>query len=159
MAVSDVFLVKAAAVAVGKIAVSAATKVLAKDVAEATLKQAGEAAAKSAGQLGREGEALASQITGAGKNSESWVVNGRTRIPDQVLAQDNVTRNPTIITEVKNVQYQSLSQQLRDYRDLVGPGGRVNVALPPGARVSGPLQRAFDNPLNPLNRIDLVPPR
>lgn len=116
-------------------------------------------AAKSAGQLGREGEALASQITGAAKNTESWVVNGRVRIPDQVLAQDIVTRNPTIITEVKIVQYQSLTRQLRDYRDLVGPGGRVDVALPPGARVSGPLQQAFDNPLNPLNRIDLVPPR
>lgn len=116
-------------------------------------------APKSAGQLGREGEAIASQITGAAKNTESWVVNGRVRIPDQVLAQDIVTRNPTIITEVKNVQYQSLTRQLRDYADLVGPGGRVDVALPPGARVSGPLQRAFNDPLNPLNRIDLVPPR
>lgn len=76
-------------------------------------------AAKSAGQLGREGEALASQITGAAKNTESWVVNGRVRIPDHVLAQDIVTRNPTIITEVKNVQYQSLTRQLRDYADLV----------------------------------------
>ena len=43
MAVSDVFLVKAAAVAVGKIAVSAVTKVLAKDVAEVALKESGEA--------------------------------------------------------------------------------------------------------------------
>ena len=115
-------------------------------------------AAKSVGQLGREGEAVANQITGVGKNTESWVINGRTRIPDQIGAQDIVTRNPTIVNEVKNVQYQSFSQQLRDYRDLVGPGGRVNVMLPPGARVSGPLQRAFNNPLNPLKRVDLVSP-
>ena len=119
---------------------------------------AGFEAAKSAGQLGREGEALASQITGAAKNTESWVVNGRVRIHDQVLAQDILTRNPTHIVEVKNVQYQALTQQLRDYSKLVGPGGRVDVALPPGARVSGPWLDAFNNPLNPLNRIDLVPP-
>lgn len=60
------------------------------------------AAAKTAGQLGREGEALASQITGAAKNTESWIINGRARIPDQVLAQDILTRNPSHITEVKN---------------------------------------------------------
>jgi hypothetical protein len=115
--------------------------------------------AKGAGQLGREGEAIATAITGAGKNTESWVVNGRVRTPDQVLAQDIITRNPVHIVEVKNVKYQSLTRQLRDYRDLVGPGGRVDVALPPGARVSRSLQKAFDDPRNPLNRIDLVPPR
>lgn len=114
---------------------------------------------KSAGQIGREGEVLASQITGATKNTESWVVNGRTRIPDQVLAQDIATRNPLDIVEVKNVQYQAFTRQLRDYADLVGPGGGVNVLLPPEARVSGPLQRAFDNPFSPLNRMDLVGPR
>lgn len=114
---------------------------------------------KSAGQLGREGEAIASQITGVGKNTEAFVVNGRTRIPDQILSQDIVTRNPLNVVEVKNVQYQALTRQLRDYSDLVGPGGRVDVLLPLGARVSKPLQRAFDNPLNPLNRIDLLAPR
>jgi RHS repeat-associated protein len=114
--------------------------------------------AKSAGQLGREGEALASGITGAGKNTESWVVNGRLRTPDQVLSQNIVTRNPAHIVEVKNVKYQSLTRQLRDYRDLVGPGGRVDIALPPGARVSRSLQKAFDDPRNPLKRMDLVPP-
>lgn len=115
----------------------------------------GSTAAKSAGQLGREGEALASQITGVGKNTESFLVNGRTRIPDQVISQDMVTRNPLHVVEVKNVQSQSLTRQLRDNVDLVGPGGRVDVMLPSGARVTGPLQRAFDNPLNPLNRVDL----
>ena len=66
-----------------------------------------------------------------------------------------LTRNPLHVVEVKNVQSQSLTRQLRDDVDLVGPGGRVDVMLPSGARVTGPLQRAFDNPLNPLNRVDL----
>lgn len=112
----------------------------------------------TSGQLGRAGEELASQITGVGKNFRSWFVNGRARIPDQVLAQDIATRNPLIVVEVKNVRYQSLTRQLRDYTDLVGPGGRVDVMLPPGARVSGPLQRAFDNPVSPLSRVDLLAP-
>ncbi len=115
----------------------------------------GGAVAKSAGQLGREGEALASRITGVGKNTESFLVNGRTRIPDQVISQDLLTRNPLHLVEVKNVKSQSLTRQLRDDIDLVGPGGRVDVMLPSGATASGPLQRAFDNPLNPLNRVDL----
>lgn len=41
-------------------------------------------ATKSAGQLGREGEAAASAITGVGKNTKKFLVNGRNRIPDQV---------------------------------------------------------------------------
>lgn len=111
----------------------------------------------SPGQRGRVGEAAASKITGAGKNNETFTVNGRDRIPDQVLAQDLTTRAPTQIAEVKNVRQQSLTRQLRDDVDLVGPGGKVDVFLPPGAKVSGPLQRAFDDPLNPLNRRDLPP--
>jgi hypothetical protein len=99
---------------------------------------------------------LARQLTGGAKNTESFVVNGRTRIPDQVLSQNVLTRNPSHIVEVKNVQSQSLTRQLRDYADLVGPGGRVDVALPPGARVTRPLQRAFDDPFNPLFRFDLT---
>ncbi len=112
----------------------------------------------SPGQLGREGEALASEISGAGKNTQSFVVNGRTRIPDQVLAQDIATRQPTIIGEVKNVQRQALTRQLRDDIDLVGPGGRVDVYLPPGAQCTRPLLKAFADPRNPLNRVPLVRP-
>jgi RHS repeat-associated protein len=114
-----------------------------------------EAAAKSAGQLGREGEAAIHAATGLSKNTQSFVVNGRTRIPDFVNASDTTSRLPSHLIEVKNVQSQSLTRQLRDYANLVGPGGRVDVALPPGARVSGPLQNAFDNPNNPLFRTDL----
>jgi hypothetical protein len=111
-------------------------------------------AAETAGQLGREGEAAIEAATGLSKNTESFVVNGRTRIPDFVTARDPAGL-PTGLIESKNVQYQSLTRQLQDYRDWVGAGGRVDVALPPGARVTGPLQKAFDNPNNPLFRMDL----
>jgi len=111
-------------------------------------------AAKTAGQLGREGEAAIKASTGLSKNTESFIVNGRTRIPDFVTARDPAGF-PTGLIESKNVQYQSFTRQLRDYGDLVGPGGRVDVALPPGARVSRPLQNTFDNPNNPLFRMDL----
>jgi RHS repeat-associated protein len=114
-------------------------------------------AAKSAGQLGREGEAAIQAATGLSKNTQSFVVNGRTRIPDFVNASDVTSRLPSHLIESKNVQYQSLTRQLRDYADSVRPaGGRVDVALPPGARVSRPLQEAFDNPNNPLFRMDLL---
>lgn len=114
------------------------------------------AANRTAGALGRQGEAAIEAATGLSKNTESFVVNGRTRIPDFIRARDPVTGLPTSVIESKNVQYQSLTSQLRDYRDLVGAGGRVDVALPPGARVSKPLQDAFDNPNNPLFRMDLL---
>jgi len=113
----------------------------------------------SPGELGRRGEAVASEITGVGKNTQKFQVNGRDRIPDQVLSQDVATRAPNHVVEVKNVQQQSLTRQLRDDVDLVGPGGQVDVFLPPEAKVTGPLKRAFDNPLNPLNRRDLVAPK
>jgi len=124
------------------------------DVAKlARLGKKGAGAVKSVGQIGREGEALASEITGVGKNTEKFAVNGRNRIPDQVYAQNIVTRNPTALGEVKNVKYQAYTQQLKDDVTLVGPRGTVDVFLPPGARVSKPLQEAFDN------RIDLVAPQ
>ncbi len=111
-------------------------------------------AGNSAGALGRQGEAAIAQATGLAKNTESFIVNGNKRIPDFVTAR-GPSGAPTGLIEAKNVQYQSLTGQLRDYRDLVGAGGRVDVALPPAARVSGPLQKAFDNPSNPLFRMDL----
>lgn len=46
----------------------------------------------------------------------------------------------------------------KDDIDLVGPKGKVEVFLPPDAKVSKPLQRAFDNPHNPLTRRDLMEP-
>lgn len=125
----------------------------------ARLGEKGAGAAKSVGQIGREGEAIASDITGVGKNTEKFAVNGRNRIPDQVYAQDVTTHNPTALGEVKNVKYQALTRQLQDDVDLVGEGGTVDVFLPPGARVSKPLQKAFEDENNPLNRVDLIAPQ
>ncbi len=105
-------------------------------------------------RLGQAGEAAIENATGLTKNTTTYTVNGRGRIPDFVR-QTDAAGNPISIIESKNVQYQSLTRQLRDNVDLVGPGGRVDVALPPGARVSRPLQRAFDDPDNPLFRMDL----
>jgi hypothetical protein len=96
--------------------------------------------------------ALATELT---KNTEKFLVGGRFRIPDFVEAKDLIAGLPKQIIKVENVQYQWLSRQLKDYARLVGPEGRVNVALPPGARVSRPLQRAFGDADNPLFRIDL----
>lgn len=106
---------------------------------------------KSAGQLGREGEAAASAITGVGKNTQKFTVNGRIRVPDQVNASHVSMRNPLHITEVKNVNYQSFTRQLRDNVDLVGPGGRVDVFVRPNTKLSGPLRRAHADPTNPIN--------
>ncbi len=106
---------------------------------------------KSAGQLGREGEATASAITGVAKNTKKFIVNGRKRIPDQVNASNISTRNPLHVTEVKNVKAQSFTRQLRDNVDLVGPGGKVDVFVRPNTKLSGPLRRANADPTNPLN--------
>ena len=38
---------------------------------------------------------------------------------------------------------------------LVGAGGKVDVYLSKAAKVSKPLQKAFNDPTNPLNRVDL----
>jgi len=108
-------------------------------------------AGKSVGQIGREGEAAASAITGVGKNTRKFTVNGRTRIPDQVNASNISTRNPLYVTEVKNVKSQSFTRQLRDNVDLVGPGGRVDVFVRSNTKLSGPLKRANENPMNPIN--------
>jgi len=106
---------------------------------------------KGAGQLGREGEAAASAITGVGKNTQKFTVNGRKRIPDQVNASNISTRNPLHVTEVKNVKSQSFTRQLRDNVGLVGPGGRVDVFVRPNTKLSGPLRRANAVPTNPIN--------
>jgi len=106
---------------------------------------------KRPGQLGREGEAAASAITGVGKNTQKFTVNGKTRIPDQVNASNISTRNPLHVTEVKNVKSQSFTRQLRDNVDLVGPGGRVDVFVKPNTKLSGPLRRANADPTNPIN--------
>jgi hypothetical protein len=106
-------------------------------------------------RAGQAGEAAVASATGLAKNTQAFAVNGVQRIPDFVVARDLVSKIPTHIIEAKNVAKQALTRQLRDLRDLVGPGGRVDVALPREAKVTGPLDNAFNDPRDPLNRIDM----
>lgn len=111
-------------------------------------------------QLGRFGEAVASQITGGFKNFQKFAVNSRNVIPDQVLLQDIATQAVIHAVEVKNVLYQSFTRQLRDLRDLViGVDGQIDIFLPPQAKVSKPLQKEFNSLESPLTRKDLLPPQ
>jgi hypothetical protein len=69
-------------------------------------------------------------------------VNGRVRYPDGVNIETRV------VTELKNVQHQDFTQQLRDYRDWAvnrDPPYRFELWLRSGTTVSGPLQEALDN--------------
>lgn len=126
------------------------------NAAEAVQQAAKVIKKKSPGQLGREGEATATAITGVGKNTQKFTVNGVKRIPDQVNASNVLTKKPLHVTEVKNVKAQSYTKQLKDDVDLVGGvggGGRVDVMVRSGSgtKISKPLQQAHDNPLNPIN--------
>jgi len=105
---------------------------------------------KSPGALGREGEATASRITGVPKNTQKYNVNGRNRIPDQVRSSSVSTKRPNHVVEVKNVKRQSYTRQLKDDVDLVGANGQVEVFVRPDTKISKPLQKAFDDPRNPL---------
>jgi hypothetical protein len=110
------------------------------------------------GILGRQGENAVSAATGLFKNTESFSVYGRTRIPDFIVSSNVATGLPHHVIEVKNVIYQPLTSQLRDYAALVsqdGARGIVQVALPSWARVSKNLQAAFDDFNNPLTRIPI----
>ena len=68
---------------------------------------------KSPGQLGKEGEAAATAVTGVGKNTRKFDVNGRKRIPDQVIASNINTGHPLIVAEVKNFKKQSLTSSIK----------------------------------------------
>ena len=109
-----------------------------------------QASRKSAGQLGREGEALASKITGVGKNTQSYKVDGRTRIPDQVISVDRKTKTPFHVVEAKYVASQGLTKQLKDNATLVGVEGRVDVFVKPSTYITGPLRKASANPASPI---------
>jgi RHS repeat-associated protein len=108
-------------------------------------------------RVGQQGEAIATQLTGAVKNTQKFAVLGRNIIPDFNFAVSVNTRLPVHIGEAKNVAYQSLTKQLRNQAALVGQNGRADIFLPPNAKVSGPLQRAFDEP-GPLTRQYLIQP-
>jgi RHS repeat-associated protein len=79
--------------------------------------QAGEAAVRSSFDIGPK---------------VSIEVAGRTRVPDGLM--------PGVLSEVKNVQSQSLTHQLRDYIQYAGQNSsRVDLYVRPGAQLSRPL--------------------
>lgn len=96
--------------------------------------------------MGQAGE-TASGIT---KNTQTLIINGRSRTPDQLTA--------TTIGEVKNVQYQYLSSQLRDYLAYAQQNAlqfNLYVRGGGGTRLSGPLQKLVDS--GDINLIENLP--
>ena len=69
------------------------------------------------------------------RNKKAIKVNGRTRVPDQV---DEATGN---IKEVKNVQKQGLTSQIKDYSDAArANGGNFTLVVGEHTRLSKPMQ-------------------
>ncbi len=66
--------------------------------------------------------------------------SGVTRFPDEF------DKDLKILTEVKNVQSLSYTQQLRDYAAFTRQnGGTFNLYVRPSTSYSGPLQQTIDN--------------
>jgi hypothetical protein len=94
---------------------------------------AAESAAVRAARIGREGEAAAG-ITGPKVGVE---INGRLRFPDEL--------SPTSLKEVKNVERQSWTKQLKDYSDLARDRKVPFVLIVrENTILSGPLRAARD---------------
>ncbi len=106
-----------------------------------------------AGQAGE--RAMSQTLGGQAKNTTSFSVNGRARIPDFAGPINPKTGKPMGVGEAKNVKYQSFTQQLKDYATLADAGCPVKIGLPKSAKVSRTLLEAFNNPTNPLIRVDI----
>jgi restriction endonuclease fold toxin 7 of polymorphic toxin system len=95
-------------------------------------------------QTGQAGENAA----GITKNTDSIQINGRTRIPDEL--------NDTTLGEVKNVGYQYLSTQLKDFLAYAQQNSlNFNLYVRASTRLSGPLQDLVDS--GQINRVDILP--
>lgn len=83
--------------------------------------------------------------------TKSNTVQNTTRVqsatnPQKYRIPDGLTN--TTLTEVKNVRYQSWTSQLRDYSAIAQRDGLgFNLLINSGARLSGPLGKAFDEGL------------
>jgi RHS repeat-associated protein len=86
-------------------------------------------------RLGSEGEARVRSRYDIGQKVPIKI-NGDTRIPDGLTN--------TTLSEVKNVQTLSYTQQLRDFAQFASQNGlRFDLYVRPGAELSGPLQEAI----------------
>ncbi len=96
-----------------------------------------------------EGTALARQLGLAGE--EAVGITGPKvgiRIGDQLRFPDRFNEFTNVLDEVKNVQYQGFTRQLRDYSTFTQQnGGTFNLWIRPSTRLSGPLQDAIDSGL------------
>ncbi|MEV6877770.1 polymorphic toxin-type HINT domain-containing protein [Amycolatopsis sp. NPDC051128] len=96
--------------------------------------------------IGAAGEAKIAAITGLPKNTKTITINTRRRIPD-FLTLDRAGM-ATYLGESKNVAYQYLSTQLKDYLAEAARSGvklqlfvRQRVNGKPGTVLSGPLEK------------------
>jgi hypothetical protein len=91
---------------------------------------------KSIGQLGRDGEKVASKFLKATKNNAGYKINGGVRIPDFVLKK--------YIVEVKNVQRQALTKQIKDSIALASERNKTFMLITDkGTQLSNPLKEAI----------------
>jgi RHS repeat-associated protein len=103
-----------------------------------TAAEKGGGAGKSPGQAGKEGEAM---VPGKKNTDQIGSPSGdkKYRVPDRL---DDEAKT---LGEIKNVDKQSLTSQLRDYSAWAKENGyTAELWLRSDTKVSGPLQRAFD---------------
>jgi hypothetical protein len=104
---------------------------------------------------GHSGELTTTEHYGVPKNNEKFEVNGRTRIPDHVISRDPVTGEPRIVADTKNAKsVDRLSTQFLDDLALVGPNGRLYIAVPENAYVASTVE---NHPRIQVDRI--LPPK
>jgi len=76
---------------------------------------------------------------GAIKNTQSILVNGRTRIPDILRTTQK------LIGEIKTVKYQSLTSQIKDYMTFAQKNNfTFRLVVDKATKLSKPLQQAVD---------------
>jgi Restriction endonuclease fold toxin 7 len=93
-------------------------------------------------RLGQQGEDAVRAVEEIGDKTPFLGASGQNRIADGMTT--------STITEVKNVAYQGLTSQIRDYIAFARSGDvplRFELWVRPngGTRISGPLQEAIDN--------------
>jgi hypothetical protein len=88
-------------------------------------------------RLGQAGEAAVRATYDIGPAAKTLInVAGRTRIPDGL--------KPGVLSEVKNVAYQGLTSQLRDFMNYAATNRlRMDLYVRPTTVLSGPLQDAI----------------
>jgi RHS repeat-associated protein len=130
MAVSDLFLVKSLATAGVKLGAGLIGKFAAEGGVELAAKES-IAASRAAGILGEDAVGISGSKTAIN-------VGGRTRIPDRLTAN--------FLEEVKNVKYQPLTGQLRDF-NIYSQQNNIQMILHTRSNtiLSKPLQGLIDN--------------